>query len=132
MGLGKTTQIVSRIVDYKMKEDDDVKRKETKKYGKTTLYAPLSDTTSGVGRSLYMHSVVCPASVVTQWEAEIKKMAPGLRVLAHHGSSRSKGISASVRSFWRRLLTALRDAVTRRRPPRPIRCRHDVLSNIVR
>lgn len=71
MGLGKTTQIVSRIVDYKMKEDDDVKRKETKKYGKTTL-------------------VVCPASVVTQWEAEIKKMAPGLRVLAHHGSSRSK------------------------------------------
>ncbi|KAG9021750.1 hypothetical protein FS837_007005, partial [Tulasnella sp. UAMH 9824] len=71
MGLGKTTQIVSRIVDYKMKEDDDVKRKETKKYGKTTL-------------------VVCPASVVTQWEAEIKKMAPGLRVLAHHGASRSK------------------------------------------
>ncbi|KAG8961732.1 hypothetical protein FRC00_011446 [Tulasnella sp. 408] len=90
MGLGKTTQIVSRIVDYKMKEDDDVKRKETKKYGKTTLYAPLSKPTSGAGRSLSVASVVCPASVVTQWEAEIKKMAPGLRVLAHHGASRSK------------------------------------------
>ncbi|KIO30136.1 hypothetical protein M407DRAFT_20805 [Tulasnella calospora MUT 4182] len=71
MGLGKTTQIVSRIVDYKLKEEDDVKRKETKKYGKTTL-------------------VVAPASVVTQWEAELKKMAPCLRVLAHHGASRSK------------------------------------------
>ncbi|KAG8900535.1 hypothetical protein FRC01_010101, partial [Tulasnella sp. 417] len=71
MGLGKTTQIVSRIVDYKMKEEDDVKRKEAKKYGKATL-------------------VVCPASVVTQWEAEMKKMAPCLRVLPHHGASRSK------------------------------------------
>ncbi|KAG9000040.1 hypothetical protein FRB90_011885, partial [Tulasnella sp. 427] len=71
MGLGKTTQIVSRIVDYKMKEDDEAKLKEAKKFGKTTL-------------------VVCPASVVTQWQAEIKKMAPTLRVLAHHGASRSK------------------------------------------
>lgn len=71
MGLGKTTQIVSRIVDYKMKEEDDAKRKETKKFGKATL-------------------VVCPASVVTQWQAEMKKMAPSLRVLAHHGASRSK------------------------------------------
>ncbi|KAG8900552.1 hypothetical protein FRC01_010095, partial [Tulasnella sp. 417] len=57
MGLGKTTQIVSRMVDYKMKEEDDVKRKEAKKYGKTTLYVPVSNTSSDSGRSLYTPSV---------------------------------------------------------------------------
>lgn len=107
MGLGKTTQIVSRIVDYKMKEDDDAKRKENKKFGKATLYVFPLCIRGGTGRSLHIPSVVCPASVVTQWQAEMKKMAPSLRVLAHHGASRSKGALAPQLLSQLGLLTTL-------------------------
>ncbi|MEG3435747.1 DEAD/DEAH box helicase [Pannus brasiliensis CCIBt3594] len=35
--------------------------------------------------------VVCPTSVVNNWEREVKKFAPKLSVLLHHGEKRSKG-----------------------------------------
>lgn len=33
--------------------------------------------------------VVCPVSLVSQWASEIEKMAVGLRVIQHHGPSRT-------------------------------------------
>ncbi|NES96933.1 MAG: DEAD/DEAH box helicase [Desertifilum sp. SIO1I2] len=35
--------------------------------------------------------VVCPTSVVGNWEREVKKFAPHLKTLIHHGDSRAKG-----------------------------------------
>ena len=37
------------------------------------------------------HLVVCPLSVVHNWEAEARRFTPGLSVLVHHGSGRSQG-----------------------------------------
>jgi hypothetical protein len=37
------------------------------------------------------HLVVCPLSVVHNWEAETRRFAPGLRVTVHHGSTRQTG-----------------------------------------
>jgi hypothetical protein len=37
------------------------------------------------------HLVVCPLSVVHNWEAESRRFAPGLRVTVHHGSTRQQG-----------------------------------------
>jgi SNF2 family DNA or RNA helicase len=34
--------------------------------------------------------VVCPTSVVSNWEHEVARFAPGLRVLIHHGATREK------------------------------------------
>ncbi|KAG8886897.1 hypothetical protein FRB98_000813 [Tulasnella sp. 332] len=70
MGLGKTCQTICRIVDFKMAGTEHT-AKEMKKWGKTTL-------------------IVCPQAVVGQWESEIKKMAPKLRVRVHHGPARTK------------------------------------------
>ncbi|GAA0522544.1 DEAD/DEAH box helicase [Saccharopolyspora spinosporotrichia] len=35
------------------------------------------------------HLVVCPTSVVDNWEREIRRFAPGLRVVRHHGTGRA-------------------------------------------
>ncbi|KAG8934212.1 hypothetical protein FRC03_002229 [Tulasnella sp. 419] len=77
MGLGKTYQTICRIVDG-ANDKDPAKEKERKEYGRTTL-------------------VVCPTSVVSQWESEIVKVAPGLRVLAHHGPKRTKDSKTLLR-----------------------------------
>ncbi|MFM7045743.1 MAG: DEAD/DEAH box helicase, partial [Ilumatobacteraceae bacterium] len=37
------------------------------------------------------HLVVCPLSVVHNWETEAARFTPGLRVLVHHGAARADG-----------------------------------------
>ncbi|KAF8336587.1 SNF2 family N-terminal domain-containing protein [Cantharellus anzutake] len=68
MGLGKTIQTVTRILDGKPSGSDLAKAKNL--YTKATL-------------------VVAPVSVMPQWASEIEKMAPGLRVIQHHGPKRT-------------------------------------------
>ena len=62
MGLGKTVQAIATFVSER---EDDV----------------------DVGPTL----VVCPMSVSQQWEREIARFAPGLRVHLHHGPGRLRG-----------------------------------------
>ena len=38
-------------------------------------------------------SVVCPVGLISQWAAEIEKMAIGLRVIEHHGALRTNSQS---------------------------------------
>jgi SNF2 family DNA or RNA helicase len=35
------------------------------------------------------HLVVCPTSVVGNWERELARFAPGVRVIRHHGTERA-------------------------------------------
>jgi SNF2 family DNA or RNA helicase len=35
--------------------------------------------------------IICPTSVINNWEHEVKKFAPSLSVLIHHGDRRNKG-----------------------------------------
>ena len=58
MGLGKTIQIIAYLLCAKTRQPD---------------------TTS---------LIVCPTSVIDNWQREIAKFAPGLRVLLHHGADR--------------------------------------------
>ncbi len=62
MGLGKTAQLIGLILHLKEKE---------------TLSAPTL--------------IVCPTSVLGNWEREIHKFAPSLSVVVHHGDKRNKG-----------------------------------------
>lgn len=65
MGLGKTVQLISLLVALKEGGHDD-------------------------GPTL----VVCPASLVGNWERELGKFAPGLKVVRHHGSDRLRDLDA--------------------------------------
>ncbi|GER28742.1 SWI/SNF helicase-like protein [Striga asiatica] len=60
MGLGKTVQAITYLILLKHLEDDP---------------GP--------------HLIVCPASVLENWERELKKWCPTLSVLQYHGSARS-------------------------------------------
>jgi SNF2 family DNA or RNA helicase len=61
MGLGKTLQVIAFILHLKAEDK---------------LFKP----------SL----IVCPTSVVSNWEREIKKFAPSLTILVHHGDKRQQ------------------------------------------
>ncbi|MDP3507718.1 MAG: DEAD/DEAH box helicase [Candidatus Melainabacteria bacterium] len=61
MGLGKTVQILAHIAREKQ-----------------------------LGRLQYSCLVICPTSVMPNWQAEIRRLAPSLSVIALHGSSRSE------------------------------------------
>ncbi|KAL1757353.1 SNF2 family N-terminal domain-containing protein [Schizophyllum commune] len=65
MGLGKTIQTLTRVVEGRPKKQD---REEG--WSGSTL-------------------IVCPLALVEQWESEAKKMAPGIKVVKHHGSNRT-------------------------------------------
>ncbi|KAK9472019.1 SNF2 family N-terminal domain-containing protein [Dipodascopsis tothii] len=67
MGLGKTIQSISLILS----RPQDVAEHTSANACKATL-------------------VVAPLSLIAQWKAEINQKAAGLRVLVHHGSSRTK------------------------------------------
>ncbi|MEC4853543.1 MAG: DEAD/DEAH box helicase, partial [Jaaginema sp. PMC 1079.18] len=62
MGLGKTAQLIAFLLHLKAEGA----------LNKATL-------------------VVCPTSVLSNWEREVKKFAPTLSVMVHHGDKRSKG-----------------------------------------
>ncbi|MGI0486288.1 DEAD/DEAH box helicase [Pantanalinema rosaneae CENA516] len=62
MGLGKTPQLIAFLLHLKQQE---------------LLTAPTL--------------IVCPTSVLGNWEREIKRFAPSLKVLLHHGEGRPKG-----------------------------------------
>ncbi|KAI0753220.1 SNF2 family N-terminal domain-containing protein [Daedaleopsis nitida] len=65
MGLGKTLSTITRVL-----EGRPTKKDEAAGWSGTTL-------------------VVCPVSLVSQWESETKKYTSGLRVVQHHGSNRT-------------------------------------------
>ncbi|MEG4581669.1 DEAD/DEAH box helicase [Microcoleus sp. MON1_C5] len=62
MGLGKTVELIAFLVH--LQEQD-------------SLEAPTL--------------LVCPTSVLGNWEREVKKFGPTLKVLVHHGDKRAKG-----------------------------------------
>lgn len=62
MGLGKTPQLIAFLL-YLQEQD--------------ALESPTL--------------VVCPTSVLGNWEREVKKFGPTLKVLVHHGTQRAKG-----------------------------------------
>ena len=62
MGLGKTVQLIAMLLNLKQQDN----------LTKPTL-------------------LVCPTSVINNWEREVQKFAPSLKTLIHHGDKRSKG-----------------------------------------
>ena len=68
MGLGKTAQVIALV---------------------------LTRLEAGADRGATL--VVCPASVLPNWERELARFAPSLRVVRHHGPSRAKRADALAR-----------------------------------
>ncbi|MEO0985525.1 MAG: DEAD/DEAH box helicase [Cyanobacteria bacterium J06639_14] len=69
MGLGKTIQLIAFLLNLKQQD---------------LLDAPVL--------------LVCPTSVLGNWEREVRKFATGLKVLMHHGDKRSHGAAFARKS----------------------------------
>ena len=65
--------------------------------GKTAQVIALLLTTVEEGRDRGATLVVCPASVLPNWERELARFAPSLEVLRHHGPGRAKRGDALAR-----------------------------------
>ncbi|MFC9998004.1 DEAD/DEAH box helicase [Nocardia sp. NPDC127526] len=70
MGLGKTVQVLALLVHEREK-----------------AAAAATSEKDAVGPTL----LVCPMSVVGNWQREAERFAPDLRVLVHHGAARRSG-----------------------------------------
>ncbi|WP_131105967.1 DEAD/DEAH box helicase [Ornithinimicrobium sufpigmenti] len=89
MGLGKTLQLLSLEVTERALSD--------RAHGSPTGGdAPVEGSPgeypdAGPGPGLPPTLLLCPMSLVSNWQAEAAKFAPHLRVYAHHGQGRLRG-----------------------------------------
>jgi SNF2-related domain/SNF2 Helicase protein/Helicase conserved C-terminal domain len=82
MGLGKTATVLAVLAGEREVENGSAgRRKGGRKGGRSAGPA------TGVGPTL----VVCPTSVVGNWQREAERFTPELLVVVHHGATRAKG-----------------------------------------
>jgi superfamily II DNA or RNA helicase len=76
MGLGKTVTVIALHL-------------HRRGFAARSARTSTSETSTAAGPTL----VVCPASLLGNWEAEIRRFAPGVPVRRHHGSARDLDVS---------------------------------------
>lgn len=90
MGLGKTIQFIAYLL--KVKEEAEAgegasERAMTSKRIKGSGKARTASTTGSSSPSL----LICPTSVLGNWQKELARFAPSLKVHLHYGAQRAKG-----------------------------------------
>jgi len=84
MGLGKTIQFIALLLhERRSKQKPSTKNRSAPPRGadKMSALQPVSET-------LRPTLLICPTSVVGNWQKEIQRFAPSLRVMIHHGAER--------------------------------------------
>ncbi|MFE5480439.1 SNF2-related protein [Nocardia sp. NPDC056541] len=84
MGLGKTVQVLALLV-----HEREVGTAAAA--GEKTQPAVVALTSFDAGAQVGPTLLVCPMSVVGNWQRETQRFAPDLRVLVHHGPGRLQG-----------------------------------------
>lgn len=82
MGLGKTIQWITYLLAIKHETRSGI--------GAAPESGPLPDQTQAEGAA-FPSLLVCPTSVLGNWQKELQRFAPGLRVHLHYGPHRLKG-----------------------------------------
>jgi SNF2 family DNA or RNA helicase len=93
MGLGKTVQIIARLVNERAAIGEVAQpttAKKTTKTAKSQKVVPAVVSINEIPPTL----LIAPTSVVGNWQKEIEKFAPHLRAIVHHGSDRIQNAQA--------------------------------------
>ena len=90
MGLGKTIQILALVQQHAMAanmQDNDANSSDTAKGKNDAIESALHSNDTGT------FFLVCPTSVISNWQREAAKFVPGVSVFIHHGTARTKNAS---------------------------------------
>lgn len=97
MGLGKTIQLISCLLSAKEKAAEEAGPTRRSRGKSQADESSDIDESAGVEvgaaskEGLAPSLIICPTSVLGNWQKELERFAPGLRVHLHYGSSRLKG-----------------------------------------
>jgi SNF2 family DNA or RNA helicase len=81
MGLGKTIQLISYLLAVKEQAEATDGSK-----GRSSKNSAVDDEHAETGAAL----IICPTSVLGNWQKELERFAPSLNVYLHYGSNRLK------------------------------------------
>ncbi len=89
MGLGKTVQLLALLLAEREHAERQGNGGQSNGSAKTTAATRTQSATGKHPRKRLLPTLlICPMSVVGNWEREAQRFAPGLRVHVHHGSER--------------------------------------------
>ncbi len=104
MGLGKTVQMIAYLLHVKGKEgagkelpaahrDEQKSEPIIVEEDRGTESSDEAEVIATAPESVSVQSalIVCPTSVLGNWQKELEKFAPSLKVHLHYGSNRAKG-----------------------------------------
>jgi SNF2 family DNA or RNA helicase len=84
MGLGKTVQLISYLLMVQEQEDLAVSTSEA------GVSSELGKSGAIVKEPTKAALIICPTSVLGNWQKELERFAPGMEVYLHYGSNRLK------------------------------------------
>jgi len=92
MGLGKTVELIAFLLHVR---ENTAGQKRNLELGLNSGVESESGLDSGMGSSSDLNLdptlLICPMSVVGNWQREVERFAPHLRVMIHHGTDRLAG-----------------------------------------
>jgi len=104
MGLGKTLQTLTLLLKLKREKTGVIIRNPVAINGQLDLFAQQPDPVEVNYQSASL--IVLPTSLVHNWDNEIRKFTPGLKVYKYVGSQRNKAVDLTqIASFYDVILT---------------------------
>jgi SNF2 family DNA or RNA helicase len=104
MGLGKTLQTLTLLLKLKREKTSVIIRNPATMNGQLDLFAQQPDPVEVSYQSASL--IVLPTSLVHNWDNEIRKFTPSLKVYKYVGSQRNKAVELNkISSFYDVILT---------------------------
>ncbi|MFS0873242.1 DEAD/DEAH box helicase [Paenibacillus xylanilyticus] len=91
MGLGKTIQVITCLLDLKH-EEQQAAAEEAREHEMYGADHPLEIGENIPSQDVHQPAlIVCPTSLLGNWQRELKRFAPNLSLYIHHGGQRLHG-----------------------------------------
>jgi SNF2 family DNA or RNA helicase len=91
MGLGKTIQLMTYLLQVKEKEEAGAAQVTSATAATAATQVSSASATTVATQTRTPALIICPTSVLGNWQKELERFAPSLHVYTHYGNQRVKG-----------------------------------------